>query len=330
MLRFRWVLLILAGQHLARCFCLPDAAPPLYCCPVLCIALFPEAAVRGDGQGFIIAGGVVFGYSQSQYRLWAPNQWSGRPSNKGRIINIGYGWGNDMYLTQSNTADVRVVVSEEASPDYDSGWLSLGSQASTPNSYLELTHGLPGTPGYVALDGDGGGGEVLEGLGVLSLWVRVGSAMVCTVALPHFCSPHPIPHLDVATLPARPCSSLPLQYRRRVKVLTRLQSGQNQGFVFHGMGAAMADDDLSACSARHLEVLNVGPHIVDSCSEPPYVDAPLLAAFFCFPPLPSPPVGRDQLPRRRMVVWCMATGHPPSDCGCHRPPTPSSILPATR
>lgn len=50
---------------------------------------------------------------------------------------------------------------------------------------------------------------------------------------------------------------------RRVKVLNRIQTGANQGFVFHGMGAAMADDDLSMFGCFPVPVACcVGPVVV--------------------------------------------------------------------
>jgi hypothetical protein len=64
-------------------------------------------------------GGVVFGYSEYGWRLWAPAAASGRPNPNGAIVNVGNGWGNERFAQQSHSAQVRVRVSLDTSPDYD-------------------------------------------------------------------------------------------------------------------------------------------------------------------------------------------------------------------
>jgi hypothetical protein len=112
----------------------------------LCFAV----AVRGDGiSSRPLYGGVVFGYNQNFIKLWAPNQWSGRPNFNGRIINVGNGWGNENYATQQNTAEVRVVITEETSPDFDSGWMTMSAAQGTPNCFFDIPHLLGAYPGLV-------------------------------------------------------------------------------------------------------------------------------------------------------------------------------------
>ncbi|MEZ4848726.1 MAG: hypothetical protein R3B93_08935 [Bacteroidia bacterium] len=80
-------------------------------------------AIGGDNDGFIFEGtgsvqadddnsenygGVVFAYSQTKIRLWAPTQNNGSAS--GRIISIEDGWGNEINRQASNNAEVRVLV----------------------------------------------------------------------------------------------------------------------------------------------------------------------------------------------------------------------------
>ena len=54
------------------------------------------SAQRGDGVATARYGGLVFGYDDSRIRLWAPNSYAGRPNTLGSIINIGFGWGNEV------------------------------------------------------------------------------------------------------------------------------------------------------------------------------------------------------------------------------------------
>jgi hypothetical protein len=156
-------------------------------------------------------GGLLFGYDDTRCRLWVPNAAAGRPNTLGSIINIGFGWGNEVnaqvppllhvlscihhstVLSVSGThcclhlctcrcwqvshlAEVRVKVTQESSTDFDSGWFQMSSQT-VEQAFMEVRHGLG-------------------------------------------------------------------QWPRRVKVVTRAQSGLNGGFAFYGVGSAMSDDDF--------------------------------------------------------------------------------------
>jgi hypothetical protein len=55
----------------------------------------PGAAARGDGASNTYYGGIVFAFNQTEFRVWAPSQWPGRPNTNGRLINIGNGWGKE-------------------------------------------------------------------------------------------------------------------------------------------------------------------------------------------------------------------------------------------
>ena len=66
-------------------------------------------------------GGVIFGYSDTAVRLWAPDRNNDKYSN-GRIISIIDGWGGEINTQYSESASVRVLVwadcnlCQEASP----------------------------------------------------------------------------------------------------------------------------------------------------------------------------------------------------------------------
>jgi hypothetical protein len=127
------------------------------------------SAFRGDGVSTARYGGIVFGYDESNYRVWAPNAASGRPNTLGSIINIGFGWGNEINAQTSHTAEVRVTVRVDApTPDYDSGWFQMSAQ-SAALSYREATHSFGSYPARVKVltraQSGVNGGFVFPGVG---------------------------------------------------------------------------------------------------------------------------------------------------------------------
>ncbi len=126
-------------------------------------------------------------------------------------------------------------VMEDFSPDFDSGWISLGAGRGVgASTYLEVPHSLGAMPGYVrvCLHPACGQDTHLNHPRLATFLALQQSPCVCIgaslVSTPH--NPPP---------PHRRC-------HRRVKVLTRVVTGPSGGWVFPALGAAMTDDDLAA------------------------------------------------------------------------------------
>lgn len=96
-------------------------------------------------------GGVVFGYSASEVRIWAPTEryseserHNGDYSDLGRIILTGEGWAGDKFGQRSVSAEARVLAwMETGDPTFDSDWLDMSSGI---NPFLEVEHGLGTVP----------------------------------------------------------------------------------------------------------------------------------------------------------------------------------------
>ena len=58
-----------------------------------------------DGEAY---GGLIFAYTKSAVRLWAPDK--NNASKQGYIIDIYDGWGGEKHAQRSHNADVRVLV----------------------------------------------------------------------------------------------------------------------------------------------------------------------------------------------------------------------------
>jgi hypothetical protein len=91
-------------------------------------------------------GGVTFGYSRSQYRIFAPNA-GVEVNNQGTIVNVGSGWGNEAYAQRSNSSLVRVRAGVDSTPDFDSGWFEV--TGGTAPSHFIFNHGLGVVPARV-------------------------------------------------------------------------------------------------------------------------------------------------------------------------------------
>ena len=52
-------------------------------------------------------GGVVFAYNETLVRLWAPSKHDG--TDKGRIVFVGDGWGQEKNVQMSTVAMVRMT-----------------------------------------------------------------------------------------------------------------------------------------------------------------------------------------------------------------------------
>jgi len=122
------------------------------------------------GNGY---GGLVYGYNNTNVRLWAPdkNENEAGSDDVGRIVYVNDGWGGEVNTQVSMTAEVRVLARSSmpcGDPDYDSGWFTMSSQAGT-NSYREVLHGLGIEPEYVRVllraDDGNNDGYVFEGMG---------------------------------------------------------------------------------------------------------------------------------------------------------------------
>ena len=138
-------------------------------------------AIGGANDGFVFDGvgtggrtddtlapysGVVYARNDTTIRVWAPSKNDGNPS--GVMTHLGNGWGAENKYQTSLTANVRVTMLREATPDFDSGWLTFNAQAGS-SSYKEVAHYMAGIPLQVrvlvqAVDGLNAG-FVFEGIG---------------------------------------------------------------------------------------------------------------------------------------------------------------------
>lgn len=120
-------------------------------------------------------GGVISAYSSATVRLWAP-QWV--KFQRGAIFNVMAGVGatfdgNNNFIEETNaqishTAEVRVKVTRQAPPDFDTGWFRFAAQQQY-DSFRTVYHNLGVMPGDVrvlirALGGPNAG-YVFEGRG---------------------------------------------------------------------------------------------------------------------------------------------------------------------
>lgn len=124
------------------------------------------AAQQSDSTSSSVYGGVVFAYNPTSVRIWAPSVNNG--ASNGRMINIGSGWGGEMYYQYSQDGEVRVEIEEEPTPDYDSGWFLMTANIDQASG-KEVTHGLGSRPARVkvmtqAIDGNNDG-YIFEGIG---------------------------------------------------------------------------------------------------------------------------------------------------------------------
>ena len=103
-------------------------------------------------------GGVVYGFDDSEVRLWSPDGTLGTAY----MALTADGWGGEACTTQEQTADINIIAHAGcAASDYDSGWFTMESQAGT-DSFKEVIHGLGALPEEVrvlvrATDGSNSG-----------------------------------------------------------------------------------------------------------------------------------------------------------------------------
>jgi hypothetical protein len=92
-------------------------------------------------------GGVVFGYSATMFRVWAPSQY---PYNmNGYSVFTGESWGFNQQPQSSMDVDCRILAwAKVAPPDYDSGW-SRKPMIANVMSYAEFYHNLGVIPARV-------------------------------------------------------------------------------------------------------------------------------------------------------------------------------------
>jgi hypothetical protein len=110
-------------------------------------------AVDGLNKGFVFEGlgsamsddenddygGLVFAYNESVVRLWAPSQKDG--TDKGRLLFVGDGWGNEKNVQMSTVAMVRVLVwtsCKEGSVAIDGGICLRADTASAQWRYSDF------------------------------------------------------------------------------------------------------------------------------------------------------------------------------------------------
>jgi len=100
------------------------------------------AAQFGSENYGIQHGGVIFAYSSSEVRLWAPTDAGGW----GRITSIYDGWGQNNGDSRVASAEVRVRAWKSLCPIlFDSGWVRMESQAEQ-ESFREVKHNLGFVP----------------------------------------------------------------------------------------------------------------------------------------------------------------------------------------
>lgn len=104
------------------------------------------SAQVADDYGGLYYGGIIYGWSRTTTRVWAPTRWNNQAL--GRMVFIPDSYGG-RYSQMSSTAQVRVkAFVGEAAPTFDSGWFRMESQKGI-TSYDERPHGLGATPARV-------------------------------------------------------------------------------------------------------------------------------------------------------------------------------------
>jgi hypothetical protein len=107
----------------------------------------PAAFRGGRSLAAFSYGGVTFGYSRNQYRVFAPNSGVER-NTRGTIVNIGGGWGNEAFAHRSNVSLVRVRAGLDSTPDFDSGWFEVTANGPGPSHFV-FNHSLGVLPARV-------------------------------------------------------------------------------------------------------------------------------------------------------------------------------------